>query len=55
MVLPGQSLRGVESDTSYFVDSWEAYAFFYAALFRLLMASRYPSRLRKEYSYVCST
>ena len=55
MVLPGQRLRGVENDRSYIVDSWEAYAFYYVALFRLLMVSRYPSRLRKEYSYVCST
>ena len=55
MVLPGQYLRGVESEKSYLVDSWEAYAFFYAALYRLLMVSRYPSRLWKEYAYVCST
>jgi hypothetical protein len=55
MVLSGKRLRGVESDRSCLVDSWEAYAFFYAALFRLLMVSRYPSRLRKEYSYVCFT
>jgi hypothetical protein len=55
MVLPGQRLREVESDRSYLVDSWEAYVLFYAALFCLLMVFRYPSRLRKEYSYVCST
>lgn len=55
MVLPWQRLRGVESDRSNLVDSWEAYVFFYAALFRFLMVSQYPSWLRKEYSNVCST
>ena len=54
MVLQGQRLRGVESKGSYLVDSWKTYAFAYAALVRLLTMSRYPSRLRKEYSYVCS-
>jgi hypothetical protein len=55
MVLPGPRLRGVESNGSYFVDSWKTYAFVDAALIRLLMVSRYPSWLGKEYSYVCST
>jgi hypothetical protein len=55
MVLPGRRLRGVESNGSYLVDSWEAYAFVYAVLTRLLMLSWYPSWLRKKYSYVCST
>ena len=54
MVLPGRRIRRVESNGSYLVDSWEAYAFVYAALFRQLMVSRYPSRLGEEYSYVCS-
>jgi hypothetical protein len=55
MVLPGQRLRGVEGNRSSLMDPWKAYAFFDVALFRLLTASRYPSWLGKEYSYVCST
>ena len=55
MVLPGRRLRGVESNRSYLVDSWEAYAFVYAVLIRLLILPRIPSWLGKEYSYVCST
>jgi len=55
MVLPWKRLRGLESDRSDLVDSWETYAFFHSASFRLLMVSRYPSRLGKEYSHVSST
>jgi len=55
MVLPGRRLRGVESKGSYLVDSWETYAFLFAALIRLLMVSRYASWLWEEYPYVCST